>query len=213
LGVDTEVDAMMTTLGIALALGLVGTESEPHCARITVRTLNVVPVEEEVLERARAVAEKVFQRSGTEVTWIDCPPDGPPSCATPRGPAEISLRIYRRSERTRRAIGESIGGLALPGDGAGIVHLHYDRLEEISRGEGIPLELSLGITAAHEIGHLLIGAGHSKLGIMRATLRAGDWHDAAQGALLFDREQTTILRTGACRKWPTGDERLAGRSQ
>jgi hypothetical protein len=209
--VDTqtaEVDAMMTTLGIALALGLAA-----PCTRITVRTLNVVPVEKEVLERAREVVEKVYRRSGTEIAWIDCPLDGAPSCATPRGQAEISLRIYRRSERTKRAIGESIGGLALPGDGGGIVHLHYDRLEEIGRGEEIPLELALGITAAHEIGHLLIGSGHSNLGVMRATLGVRDWHDAAQGALLFDREQTAVLRTGACRKRTAEGEQLAGGSQ
>ena len=199
---------MMTTLGIALTLALAA-----PCTRITVRTSNVVPVEKEVLERARAVAEKIFRRSGTEISWIDCPRDGAPSCATPRGPAEISLRIYRRSERTRRAIGESIGGLALPGDGAGIVHLHYDRMEEISGGEGIPLELSLGITAAHEIGHLLIGPDHSSRGVMRGTLRGADWHDAAQGGLLFDREQSAVLRTGACRKRPAEGEQLAGRPQ
>jgi len=199
---------MMTTVGIVLALGLAA-----PCTRITVRTSNVVPVETEVLERARAVAEKIFRRSGTEISWIDCPLDGAPSCATPRGPAEISLRIYRRSERAKRAIGESIGGLALPGDGAGIVHLHFDRLEEISLGEGIPLELSLGITAAHEIGHLLIGPGHSNRGVMRATLGVRDWHDAAQGALLFDREQSSVLRTGACRMRLAEGEQVAGRSQ
>lgn len=199
---------MMTTLGIALALGLAA-----PCTRITVRTLNVVPVDPEVLERAHEVVERVFRRSGTEIAWIDCPLDGAPSCATPRAPAEISLRIYRRSERTRRAIGESIGGVALPGDGAGIVHLHYDRLEEISRGEGIPLELALGITAAHEIGHLLIGPGHSNLGVMRATLVVRDWHDAAQGALLFNREQTAVLRTGACRNRPAEGDQVAGRPQ
>ena len=199
---------MMTTLGIVLALGLLGAEPAPPCARITVRTLNVVPVEKEVLERARAVVEKVFRRSGTEITWIDCPLDGAPSCSTPGGQAEISLRIYRRSERTRRAIGVSTGGLALPGDGAGIVHLHYDRVEEISRGGTVPVDLALGITAAHEFGHLLIGPAHSNLGVMRANLGVTDWHDAAQGALLFDRRQSSVLRKGACRQRPAEGELL-----
>jgi hypothetical protein len=171
-----------------------------------VRTLNVAPVEKNVLARARDVVEKVFQRSGTDIDWVDCSPDAAPSCATPRMPDEVSLRIFRRSERARRAIGRSVGGLALPGDGGGIVHLHYDRLEEISRGEGVPLELALGITAAHEIGHLLIGSRHSDLGIMRAALAGRDWHDAAQGALLFDREQSSVLRRGACRQRPIESE-------
>ena len=195
----------MVTTPIALALGLLGgtpsapVEADPACSRITIRTLNAVPVEKAVLERARVLVETVFRRAGTEIAWIDCPRDGAPSCATPRAPSEISLRVFRRSERTRRAIGESIGGLALPGEGAGIVHLHYDRLEEISRGDGIPLDLSLGVTVVHEIGHLLIGPRHSSRGIMRAELGAGDWRDAAQGALLFDRQQSETLRTGACR--------------
>lgn len=197
---------MITTL--VLALGLAA-----PCTRITVRTLNVVPVEEGVLARARAIVEKVFRTSSTEIVWIDCLP-GATSCSTPIGPAEISLRIFRRSDRTKRAIGESIGGLALPGgEGAGIVHLHYDRLEDISRGEEVPLDLALGVTAAHEIGHLLIGPAHSKRGVMRANLGAGDWHDAAQGALLFDRAQSSSLSRGACRERPAEREHIAGSSQ
>ena len=201
---------MMTTLGIAVALGLLGAEPEPSCTRITVRTSNTVPLEEEVLERARAIVEHVFRRGGRDIAWIDCPLEGAASCTTPRAPSEVSLRIFRRSERTRRATGESMAGLALPGEGAGIVHLYYDRLEAIGDGEGVSLELALGITIAHEIGHLMIGSSHSSRGVMRANLGAGDWHDAAQGGLLFDREQTSTLRKGACRQWPAAGERLAG---
>ena len=198
---------MMTTLGIALALGLAG-----PCTRITVRTLNAVPVEKDVLERARAVAEDVFRRSGTEVTWIDCP-DAEPSCATPQAPAEISLRIYRRSPSTRRAMGESIGGLALPGAGAGIVHLHYDRLEEIGRGQGVPLELALGITAAHEIGHLLDRPRACRPRHHARDPRRERLASRGPGALLFDREQMALLRTGACRQRADTGAPVAGGSQ
>jgi hypothetical protein len=170
------------------------------CAAITIRVWDPLPVEAGTLRRAKTVVERVFHRSGVRIVWVDCAVDGPPSCSTPGGPDEISLRIFRRSKEVRRATGNSTGGAALIGGGVGIVQVFVDRLEEISDGERVPLGLALGITATHEIGHLLIGRGHSPLGIMRGTLEGMDWHSAAQGSLLFTRQEAAFLRSGVCER-------------
>jgi hypothetical protein len=91
------------------------------------------------------------------------------------------------------------GGVTLPliPDGAsGIVILLCDHLEKVARNEKVPLELVLGITMAHEIGHLLISPGHSIVGIMRVKLDSKDWKLASQGELQFYREEAETIRRG-----------------
>jgi hypothetical protein len=54
----------------------------------------------------------------------------------------------------------------------------------------------LGITMAHEIGHLLISQGHSAEGIMRAKLTEKDWQLACRGQLRFHPKEEEIIRKG-----------------
>jgi len=82
--------------------------------------------------------------------------------------------------------------------GGGIVQVFYDRLEEVTAMRGIPMDLVLGITATHEIGHLLLRRGHSPSGIMRANHEGTDWDRAARGWLLFSPSEMATMREGAC---------------
>jgi len=92
-------------------------------------------------------------------------------------------------------------GLALPlneGTSRGNSSVFYDRVEAFfTESERlIPLELILGITLAHEIGHLFLAPGHSSLGIMRATLDKKDWKLAAKGELLFSAQEAESIIQG-----------------
>lgn len=188
-------------MGILLGLVAAGPAASDDlgvtCGRLTVRVWNTVPADAETVEAAKAVVDRLFRRSGIEVRWIDCPLDEP-TCPSPTGPTEISLRIYRRPEAMRRSTGRSTGGTSLTSGGARIVHLHYDRLEEISAPAGVPLDLAVGLTVAHEIGHLLLARGHSLVGIMRANFEAPEWHLARQGWLLFAPLESKLLRRALC---------------
>ena len=76
-------------------------------------------------------------------------------------------------------------------------HVFSDRLTEVSRCQRVPLELVLGITTAHEIGHLLLpGQPHALAGVMRAELNAKDWSLAAQAGLGFTDGQKKIILAG-----------------
>lgn len=206
---------MTRSVGSALVLSVLVTGRMPTqaaaaeaqrrdgCAPITIRFGDRIPAGEETLKRAQAVVERVFHRSWIRIDWLDCSGEGvplDPSCTAPAGPNDISLRIFQRSEGGRRATGPETGGITFRQTGGGTIHLFYDRLEELSDGERIPLELVLGITMAHEVGHLLLGHGHSHSGIMRPTLEGMDWHRAAQGWLLFNPSEEEIMRSGVCRR-------------
>ena len=43
----------------------------------------------------------------------------------------------------------------------------------------------LGLTIAHELGHLLLGRAHSLVGIMRARWGSNDWRLASENQLMF----------------------------
>lgn len=189
-----------------LALGLAAmtggaAAAEPRssaCAPVTVRVWDRLPVERETLRRAKGLAERVFRSAGVAIAWLDCAADGDPTCSTP-GAGEISLRIFRRPVAERRRTGDATAGMTArqPG-GGGIVQLFYDRVEEAAAMRGVPVDLVLGITAAHEIGHVLLRPGHSRSGIMSADLSGQDWHRAAQGWLGFSPGEVALIQGTVC---------------
>lgn len=181
---------------IAAPLAASGDEGAT-CGGITLRVWNNVPAEAEIVRAAKPVVEKIFRRSGIEVSWIDCALDEV-TCPLPNGPSEISLRIYRRPEAMRRTLRSAGGASLTDGTGARIVHVHYDRLEELRGLAGLPLEVLVGLTTAHEIGHLLLARGHSRAGIMRPTFEEPEWQLARQGWLVFTSKESRLLRKALC---------------
>ena len=102
------------------------------------------------------------------------------------------MRIIRLSEVNGQPWRSLACGVAMPREAtSGIIYIFYDRVETaFGRTNGTtPLELILGITMAHEIGHLLLPPGHSLKGIMRARLDTEDWKLAEVGRLAFCRQE------------------------
>jgi hypothetical protein len=52
----------------------------------------------------------------------------------------------------------------------------------------------LAIAIAHEVGHLLLPAGHSRAGLMRANWDVLDFALAGRGLLLFNTRQAELMR-------------------
>ena len=214
---------MMTTLGIALALGLLAR------TRALVHSHHRADVEcrprREGGSRTRPRGGRAGLQAVGDGNRLDRLPPGwgavVRDASRAGGDLASDLPAFRAYEARDRRVDRRAGAARRMARGSSTCTTTAWRRS--AAAEGIPLELALGITAAHEIGHLLIGPAHSNLGVMRATLGGRDWHDAAQGALLFDREQSSVLRTGACRQkagrgragrrpiavgWPAGARRL-----
>jgi len=195
------------TMGLIFLLQVTGMaaedRNEPSVARIKVRIWDRVPIESETLNRAKTITEGLYQHGGIAITWVHCSTEPIPEnlvCACPKRFNDISVRIFPRARDVYPKTGYYRGGVAVPlvPDGAsGIVFLLYDRLEKVAKAGNIPLELVLGITMAHEIGHLLISPGHAAAGIMRAKLDGNDWKLASRGALRFHSTEGEIMRTRA----------------
>jgi hypothetical protein len=148
-------------------------------------------------DRAAQTVEGMFDDAGVAVRFERCGPTAEPDCSAPQAPRVVGLRLYRRSLRDTRKSRHDLGGATLITDGPGaraISYVFYDRLEEIARDERLPLELVLGLTIAHELGHALLPPGHSISGIMQARLGGREWKRAQRGWMLFTPEDAARMR-------------------
>jgi hypothetical protein len=175
---------------------------QPEAATIIVRVWDRVQIDAGILDRAKQVTEKVFQATRIEIRWVECLADPTPQnqrCISPAGPNDISVRIYRRPTKNRQNLGKQTAGVAVPSplnSGSGFVQVFFDRLEEIYQDSHAvaPLEVLLGITMAHEIGHLLLPESqHSLSGILQGCLRARNLQLAAKGWMRFTTEQRLAI--------------------
>ena len=177
--------------------------------RIIVRVWDRVHMDAGILDRAKQVTEQLFHPLQIEVHWMDCLTDPSPQnerCSSPAGPNDFSVRIYRRPTEARKRWSRHTAGVAVPSsvnEGSGFIQIFFDRLEEISRDNkrDAPLGLLLGMTIAHEMGHLLLPTDpHSPAGIMQGCLGGRNLHLAARGWMHFTEEQRQTIGKNV-RQW------------
>lgn len=186
---------------------------------ITVRVWDRAQIDSRILDRATQMTEKLFQPLRLEILWVHCLAQPTPQnqrCISPAGPNDISVRIYRRPAEQRQRLGQTTAGVALPSPinpGSGFIQVFFDRLEEISqdrKGEA-PLGLILGLTVAHEIGHLLLpGKQHSMSGVMQGCVGLRNLRMAAKGWMRFTAEESQAIGKNV-REWSnvSGSKELA----
>jgi hypothetical protein len=154
---------------------------------------NSSPASEEMVARAEGVATDIFTPAGFRVRWVSCgSATMGPGCNGPWEPTSLRVRIIRK--RYDDYPGEALGYAAA---GSKDLVIFYETVQILARS-AITLADSheiLGITLAHEIGHLLLGPGHhSATGLMRADWSRADLEDAAKGRLQFSKEQARRMR-------------------
>lgn len=191
----------MLVLGLLLSAGAArgreAIDGRSQHGRVLVKVWDRAPVPAADWARARQAVTEAFRTAGLEVGWLACAKGADPACSCPAGPGEIGLRIFRPLPEERRRAGHSTAGAAFDTDaerGQGIAYVYFDRIEDVAREAGLPSHLVLGMTAAHEIGHVLLPPGHSPSGIMQANLGRQDWKQAERGWLGFDPSDAARMR-------------------
>jgi hypothetical protein len=157
--------------------------------RINVRVHNYAQVSSEILTQAEVEAAETLGKAGVEIIWTNCNParkdlGDAAGCDQFLGPTNLGVRIL-----------PDFG--AIPGDtkgtmgfGAGdLASISFRRVTEEAAEFGVPPREVLGPATAHELGHLLLGPGHSPVGIMRVRWRREDYERAPQGAFNFRAKQ------------------------
>jgi hypothetical protein len=155
---------------------------------ISVQIYNWAKVSRTTLQKGQAVAGEIFKGAGVELRWIECPCDARAEGLT------LSLRIIPKlfGSTTSKFRSDHLGFAAANEDGGELATVFYDRIESL--GKGGDLASLLGLAAAHELGHLLLGSkAHTDEGIMRPRWTRNDLHRRPQKGFLFTSAQAETI--------------------
>ena len=173
---------------------------------MTVAICNIGDLPTRAIEHAEAEAAYVFQTMGVEIHWTSCGSELDARNTEMRPDFIVRVRVGGQIKKTGAASLESMGRAFLNVDGAGyMVDVYYGAIQQLATRYPIADDdRVLGCTMAHELGHLLIGAGHRPTGIMRAAWSKGELEAIRHRYLKFnDAERSIILRNLRSRKAPS----------
>ena len=179
---------------VLFGAGLAAGEAMP--ARITVLVNNSAGVQADVLKQAEQEAARIFRPAGVDVSWMNCgeePVREDGACREVPGANRFVLHIVP----TGKTSTDFVFGVAFLGeDGRGkYCNLFFDRIREAHRDLGTSTSQLLGTVAAHELGHLLLGAhAHAQWGIMEPVWKEEAIRQTGMGTFLFTTEQGEVMR-------------------
>lgn len=145
---------------------------------------------EAVLAGAEREATNTFARFGLHLAWAQCLEDhGFTPCSQRLSPKLIQLNLLDRSMASKLTLNERRLACAL---GTNIA-IFYQPIEYAIGDTDPERSLILGHLIVHEIGHVLLGAGHTDKGIMRAILSLRELQNSI--GFTLRQEQEMILYT------------------
>jgi hypothetical protein len=167
-----------------------------------VAVCNVSQVPNTVVERAKVEAVYVFQVMDVEIRWMDC---GVEISAPDLRPQPDFIVRFQAGGHFRKADPVSLDAMGrafMDSNGYGyMVDAYYTAIRDLAMlFPFVGDDQLMGYVMAHELGHLLIGAGHRPNGIMRPTWNKAEIEALKRRHLKFtDLERTSILRALAAR--------------
>jgi hypothetical protein len=185
-------------MALAAQVGMYGSDAEGANA-ITVIVVNYARAPGETLSQAQGVAGEVFRNAGMKVKWITVEEaDRCDECMKRLGESTFLMRIVPDVMVTAFADGHDYIGYSLiptKGEPGYIAGAYFERVEELAKRLNCKEPLLLGYVIAHELGHLLLGAGsHARSGIMSYPVEGRHMRLASQGRLVFEQSQVKRLR-------------------
>jgi len=175
-------------LGIAgsVLLFVVGAAGQ---SSITVLVNDSAGVGRDVLEKAEMEASRLFEDAGIWIRWEHC--NETDACRRRLLRDEFVLHIVPNGKTQSEFV---FGEAFLGEDGRGqYSDVFFDRIQLAP--ENIDVARMLGVVAAHELGHLLLGSrAHSHIGIMEPIWGKSTIRRVGMGTLLFTPDQARLMR-------------------
>lgn len=179
-------------------------------AEIRVRVQAYVQVSHSVLREAKEVASFVLEQAGVRLLWAECRIREEellkdPVCLLPMTARDLQVRIVgeamaKRAQKRRECMGYAM----VAGEFSSIANAYYHRAEELAASNMAGRGAILGGIVAHEVGHLLGVAAHSRQGLMRAVWDDHDLKALAKGNLRFSRDEARRIAATAASRNTTG---------
>ena len=180
---------LMSLVGLPLMLGARTVEERP---KVLVSVFNKAGVDDATVLLAEKMVSQIYEEAGLSIIWKNCLAQ--PELERERCIQTVDNRHFVLSiEHQARTLETDIYGVAFLGedDSGSYCDVFYDRIAELHHRGRASEATILGIVAAHELGHLLLGShAHSSIGIMRSQLQAKDFWAPELGATTFSRQQS-----------------------
>ncbi len=183
-----RVSVLVSLIGFPLMLDARTFEEHPQ---VFVSVLNDAGVDNTTVLSAEKMASRIYEQAGLSIVWKNCL--APPELKSERCIQTVDNRhLVLHIEHRARTPATDIYGIAFldeVGSGA-YCDVFYDRIAELHHRGKASAATILGIIAAHELGHLLLGShAHSPIGIMRPQLQGRDFWVLELGSITFSHQQ------------------------
>jgi hypothetical protein len=184
-----RVSVLVSLVGFPLMLDARTFEEHPQ---VLVSVLNDAGVDNATVLSAEKIASRIYEQAGLSIIWRNClmqPALESERCIQTVDNRHLVLHIGHRA----RTLEIDIYGIAFLDEvGLGAYcDVFYDRIAELHHRGRASEATILGIVAAHELGHLLLGShAHSPVGIMRPQLQDKDFWVPELGTTTFSHQQT-----------------------
>lgn len=193
--------------------------AEPNLS-IAIHVYDYALIQRGTLSRTSDELNRVFREIRVNTSWLDCPLEagdksrGSP-CAASETATDLIIRILPESMVSREKKFEGFCGFSWPvpeGFFARIASVFHSCVGRLTRDERLPEQTLLAHLMAHEIGHLLLGAGsHSPSGLMRHPWQAREIREMLRGRLNFHSTEARKIRDAIrVRKSHGGNPRDSG---
>jgi hypothetical protein len=184
-----RISVLVSLVGFPLILDAGTFEEHPQ---VFVSVLNDAGVDNATVLSAEKIASRIFEQAGLSIIWKNCleqPELKSERCIQTVDNRHLVLHIEHRA----RTLATDVYGIAFLDEGGSGAYcdVFYDRIEELHHRGRASEATILGIVAAHELGHLLLGShAHSAIGIMRPQLQDKDFWVLELGSTTFSHQQT-----------------------
>ncbi|HEX5412839.1 MAG TPA: hypothetical protein VFZ27_13400 [Terriglobia bacterium] len=171
---------------------------------VKVAVYNDAHIDRVQLYDAERQAAALFADAGLKIVWLDYSHrQRRVSCQPEISSTDFFLRIVTATGTLPQGSeAEAMGRSMIPPAGYGYVpcgtaSVFYDRVMAFASAWDPNSQEILGDAMAHELGHLLLGIGHSPQGIMKAFWTFQDLDLAKRGKLRFSPEELAMFQRTA----------------
>jgi hypothetical protein len=163
--------------------------------RINVAVCNMDAVGESDVSNAKTETELIYRAVGVQIVWWDCGPF-PASSSPERTPwFVIRLRNDKPPSKGGSASLDVMGLAFVEGrEGGATADAYLRAIRATAERQHTDAGVLLGFVLAHELGHLILGPGHTPVGLMQAVWGEQQIDDLRQRRLRFSREGGERIR-------------------
>ena len=180
--------------------------------QMNVVVCNLGDVHESIITGAQTETQVVYHWVGVQIVWQDCKAFRPPAGQTHDPWFVIRLRTDRPPltagpaslDVMGKAFVEAAGGCIADAGGC-MADAYFQSIQTTSERHHGDAGVLLGFVMAHELGHLLLGPGHTPGGVMQAAWGQKQMDSMRQGRLRFNEQSAARIRHALEARTATSD--------